>query len=189
MTFAPDTEMGSGILVPCKLRLSTINALFCEAKALWKAEFPKAQPGDISEEWGCVGILFHPRAALENWRQEWREYFCSKKAGVVSPVSGDGLLCIPWPVEVSNDNEVNVDVILATATKGDCTTPTPENVADAWIEQNNGDESYFFGNVRCGIRTPDDGPIWRRIEEKKPLWMNKDEYSKEVDVLRVELKN
>lgn len=186
MTFAPDDAMGRGVLVPCKSPMSNTDALICEAEALWQAESTNAKKGDISVNWGCVGALFRPQGTLGDWRQEWRDYFRGKQPSVVSPVSKDGLLCIPWPVKVSNGNEVDVDVILATATKAECKIPTPEQVADAWIDKNNGHESYFFENVRCCIRTPDDGSIWRRIKERKPSWMKKDKYSKAVGILEEE---
>jgi len=44
------------------------------------------------------------------------------------------------------------------------------DAADAWLH--NRGEAYFFQNVRCGIRTPDDGAIWKRIEEHRPGWLN-----------------
>jgi hypothetical protein len=54
-----------------------------------------------------------------------------------------------------------------------------------------GHENYFFNNVQHGIRTPDDGDIWRRIEEKSPCWLEKKQrkYRKAVEILRVEAAN
>jgi len=62
----------------------------------------------------------------------------------------------------------DVDVILATATKLNAASSQPQEVADAWIDQNRCYERYFFENVRHGIRTPEDGLIWQRIEEREP---------------------
>ena len=72
------------------------------------------------------------------------------------------------------------------ATKADPTRPSPEDVADAWINQRDGRESYFFENVRCGIRTPEDGLIWRRMEEQRPSWLEEGAYKSAVDILRRE---
>jgi hypothetical protein len=47
-------------------------------------------------------------------------------------------------------------------------------------------ESYFFENVRHGILTPDDGEIWRIIEEQSPCWLNSKKHKKAVDILRSE---
>lgn len=184
MTFASDHVMGHGVLVPCKSPLPTADALICEVEELWQAESTNANKGDISAGWGCVGILFRPQGTPSTWRQEWGDYFCKKKANVVPPISSDGLLGIPWPVKVSDGNEVDVDVILATATRADSKLPSTDDIADAWISQSNSHERYFFENVRCGIQTPDDKYIWRRIEERKPVWMNKREYAKAVSLLR-----
>ena len=80
----------------------------------------------------------------------------------------------------------DVDVILATATRANTTNWRIEDVADAWIGQNEGHERYFFENVRHGIRTPEDLLIWRRIEEKKPAWLIKREYADMLAILRGE---
>jgi len=45
----------------------------------------------------------------------------------------------------------DVDVILATATKLNTASSQPQEVADAWIDQNRCYERYFFENVRHGI--------------------------------------
>jgi hypothetical protein len=164
--------------------LPKTDALIREAEALWQAESANANKGDISADWGCVGVLFRPQGTPSKWRQEWGDYFCKKKANIVTPISRDGLLGIPWPVKVRDGNKVDVDVILATATRACTKMPSPEATADAWIGQSDSHERYFFENVRCGIRTPDDKHIWRRIEERNPEWMKNCEYAEATSLLR-----
>ena len=64
--------------------------------------------------------------------------------------------------------------------------PSAEEVADAWADQQDGYEQYFFKNVRNGIRTPDDSRIWHRIEERKPDWLSRDAYGPAIKILRSE---
>jgi len=77
-----------------------------------------------------------------------------------------------------------MDVILATATRAEATRPTPDEIADGWIDR--GHERYFFENVRHGIRTSDDGLIWRRLEERAPRWLHGDVYADVVALLGAE---
>ncbi len=189
MTFTTDDPLGEGVLVPCKTPFSDANALIAEAEALWKAEDSNAAPGVIGASWGgCVGILFRAQAALNNLIQAWTKHFCEKKVSPIPPVSKDGLLVIPWPVKVSNGEESDVDLILATATKPDGKRPSPKNIADAWNNQNNGHERYFFQNIRHGIRTSEDGSIWKHIESGTAPWLNKfqSDYAEAVAKLRSE---
>ena len=54
------------------------------------------------------------------------------------------------------------------------------------ICQDQGHESYFFENVRYGIRTPEDRLIWQRIEERRPRWLEGPAYGDAVAILRAE---
>ena len=63
---------------------------------------------------------------------------------------------------------------------------TAAEVADAWVAQDDHHERYFFENVRHGIRTTDDGSIWKRIEERAPTWLGAEEYRESVKLLRSE---
>ncbi|HEX9631948.1 MAG TPA: hypothetical protein VGA02_05735 [Gemmatimonadales bacterium] len=78
--------------------------------------------------------------------------------------------------------------MLATATQGECTRPTPEVVADAWVDQDQGHEKYFFENVRNGIRTADDQMIWARMLERRPPWLARSAYATAQQMLASELK-
>ena len=82
---------------------------------------------------------------------------------------------------------VGLDMILATATQGETERPCPEEIANAWIEQDQGYERYFLENIRHGIRTPDDLLVWRRIEGASPSWLRKTEYTEAIAILRGEV--
>jgi hypothetical protein len=43
-----------------------------------------------------------------------------------------------------------LDLILAIAAKAEKVRPRPEHVADAWVNQDQGHEAYFFENVGTG---------------------------------------
>lgn len=182
MTFANDAPSGKGVLVPCRTSPPDVAAVVAEAEELWRAEQPGAAPGRVGASWGCVGALFSNQPILVEWSRAWADHLQSRTSPV-PPVGGDGMLGIPWPTIVGA-GAADVDVILATATKADATRPTAEQVADAWLAQNQGHERYFFENVRLGIRTPEDPLIWRRIEERRPCWLRREEYAEAVAVLR-----
>lgn len=184
MTMSIDGGPGQAIIVPCRTMLAGARALLDEAEELWQAEQPGAQVGSISASWGCVGVRFHDEPPPSDWSTAWAERFHAK-AAPVAPVNGDGLLGIPWPLASAN-GAIDADVILATATKAEKDRPRPEDIADAWVNQNQGHERYFFENVRHGIRTPEDAEIWRRIEEQSPGWLSGDAYAEAVAILRGE---
>jgi hypothetical protein len=102
-------------------------------------------------------------------------------------VNENGLLGIPWPAAISGAPD-DVDVILATVTKPDPIRPSPEKIAEAWVDQNHGYERYFFENVRHGIRTPEDARIWSRIQNRNPAWLSQASYAKPIEILRAETK-
>lgn len=181
MTFASDGPLGQGVLVPCRTNLSDSAALLNEAEELWKAEQPTAAPGSIAASWGCVGLVFRDQPAPPEWLRAWVEHFHSK-ASPVPPVGSDGLLGIPWPA-IAVDTAASVELLLATATKPDTMCPLAEDVADAWIDQDRGYERYFFENVRHGIRTADDGAIWRRLKERRARWLGGEAYAQAIAVL------
>jgi len=185
MTINTDGDAGRALVVPCRTTQTGVSALFAEAEALWQAEQSSAAAGSISTSWGCVGVRFRDEPAPTDWSTSWAEYFCAKKATPIPPVNDNGLLDISWPSAVA-DGPADVDVLLATATKAEKKRPSPEDIADAWVDQKDDHERYFFENVRHGIRTPDDVQIWHRIEERKPKWMSRDEYAEAIAILRAE---
>lgn len=188
MTFSQDRRLGQAVIVPCRRDIYDSSAFIDEAVALWKAEYPRATEGSVGASWGgCVGALFRDYNTFPETISSWNNYFGRKSTSPISPVNENGLLEIPWPTVIESDSEINVDVILATATKAEEKVPKPEDIADAWVKQNNGYERYFFENVRHGIRTPDDMNIWMRIEEYNPQWLDNDEYVNAIEILRAEM--
>lgn len=184
MTIGIDGSLGQAVVVPCRTTLDDVAALLAEAEALWQAEQPGAWAGNISASWGCVGVRFQDEAPPNDWIKPWAERF-QAKASPVAPVNRDGLLEIAWP-SATADGAIEVDLILATVTKADENLPRPEEIADSWINQDQGHERYFFENVRHGLRTPEDARIWRRIQERRPAWLSTDAYEEAVTVLRAE---
>lgn len=185
MTFRPDVPSGRAVLVPCQREIETIDDLKDEAEALWKAEAPKSRPGAIGSGWGCVGALLRDGEASETLAPAWRGHFEAVRAEGLSVVRADGGLNIAWP-ETTDGGPTKMDVILATATKPAAVPPEAQTVADAWLGQNGGYERYFLENVRHGIRTPDDGEIWGKIEERAPDWLKSDAYAQAIEILRTE---
>ena len=186
MTLSPDGPTGRAVLVPCKAAIVDVAMLISEAEALWKAEHRDASPRSIGDSsWGCVGVSFRPGAELAGWLEPWADHF-DARASAISPVDRYGVLQIPWPKTTPDGAPASVDLILATATKAAPSRPSVEDIADAWLGQNNGYERYFFENVRHGIRTPEDGLIWQRIEEQMPRWLGNSSYAEAVALLRRE---
>lgn len=185
MTLSADAPPGQAALVPCTAIIEDVAGLIAEAEALWSAEQSTASQGSIGASWGCVGVLFRDESAHEDWLAAWVEHFRSRTSSV-SPVDDRGILRIPWLLTASEARRADVDVVLATATKAEARRPTVADIADAWLDQHNGYERYFFENVRHGIRTPDDVLIWRRIEEQGPSWLRCRAYAEAVAILRAE---
>jgi hypothetical protein len=186
MIFAPDSPVGQGVLVPCTAPIGNVDSLIAEAEELWRAENPKALSGHIGAKWGCVGVLCRAEAEAASLLQAWACHFRDTKTSPISPVDDRGVLRISWPVKVADGAPADVDVILATATQGEAVQPCAEQIADAWLDQSDERERYFFNNVLNGIRTSDDGLIWRRIEERGPRWLENGAYAEAVAILRGE---
>ena len=185
MTFADDGALGQGLLVPCRANFLDAAAVVVEAQELWRPEKRGAAGCSISGAWGCVGLVFRDQPVPAPWLRTWAEHF-HRNACPVPPVDADGLLGIPWPVMPACSPVSDVRVLLATATKADATRPSAEEIADAWVCQDQGHESYFFENVRYGIRTPEDRLIWQRIEKRRPRWLEGPAYGDAVAILRAE---
>jgi hypothetical protein len=186
MTFAMGDPLGQAVLVPLRTTLADPAALLVEAEALWQAEKPGANHDSISASWGCIGVLFRNNPSDE-WARAWSGHFQRNTQSPIPPVGHDGLLRIAWPpVLVVEERLADVQLLLSTATEPDATPPLPEEVADAWVEQDQGHDRYFFENVRHGIRTPEDLVIWRRIEARMPSWLAGVRYAEAIAVLRDE---
>ena len=184
MTFGGDAPEGQAWLVPYKKAIDGVGTVVAEAKALWNAEDHNASPGQIGKQWGCVGVLFQPGVALGDLRSGWAAHFSKKVSSPIPPVDKKGVLGIPWPTLTLDGSPADIDVILATANKAEAPPPSAEDIADAWVDQNDGDKRYFFENVRHGIRTPEDGLIWRQIEQRTPHRLGDKTYAQAIAILR-----
>jgi len=184
MTFSLGDALGQAMLVPSIAVIGNVATLLAEATALWKAEQATAEAHRIGAAWGCVGVAFRTDALRAEYAAAWHDNFVLN-AAAVWPVSADGILQIPWPVTLTGQRS-DVDIILSTATQLAKSPPTAIHVADAWINQHEAHERYFFENVRRGIRTPDDVLIWKRIEECAPRWLTNKEYADAISRLRAD---
>lgn len=188
MVLAPGGPLGQAVLVPCAATIDDSDSLVAEAEALWKAERSEAKRGEIGCSWGCVGALFRDPCSSLGVCTSWTGRFRERVTSPTPPVGCKGLLVIPWPT-VDGGTPADFDVILGVATKGQASPPTPEAVADAWVDRHNGQERYFFENVHHGIRSSDDGLIWARIESKQPSWLACPAYTSAIAMLRAEARS
>lgn len=185
MTFRTEEVFGQVVLVPCVTVIGDVAGLVAEAEALWKAEQRSAATNSIGGSWGCVGVMFRTESTQAGLLAGWSNRF-RVTASAIPPVDDAGILHIPWPVTTAEARPADVDIVLATATKAEMNPPSVTEIADAWIDQRHGHERYFLENVRHGIRTPEDGLIWRRIEEQAPSWLRSGKYAEAVGLLRQE---
>jgi hypothetical protein len=165
-----EERLGTAVVVPCLERLTKTDHLIDEAKALWAAEEDDLkEKGALSSNWGSVGLLKNPESdvpdgLLGDWKKRVDEE--EQYAELLVPASGshplrsDGLLAISWPSPGSSNEELGVDIILATATglreaRGEY--PSPEEIARAWIGAEYLD--YFCENRANGISTFEDDDI------------------------------
>jgi len=184
MTFDITSADGRAVAVPCREQVCSIDDLAREAQHLWHAEQPSARFGPICADWGCVGVLF--RTGDVPLRSPWNDFF-AQKAKAISPTKKTGQLAIPWPKRILDGKPYEADILLATATLAATNIPSPQQVADAWVDQGGAHESYFFHNVKHGIRTEDDVHIWERVKERKPVWLKPGTYDDAVTTLELEL--
>lgn len=185
MTFEQGDPSGWALLVPCQCKIQTIEDMIIEAEALWEAEDPNSEPGMIGKDWGVVGAQFGNDEARELLAPAWKSCFQADGRKGLSVVGDDGVLNIKWP-ETEDGAPADMNVILAAATKPEPGSPGPDEVADAWLRQSDGHERYFLENVRHHIRTSDDCKIWRRIEERKPDWLECEKYADAIGTLQAE---
>lgn len=183
MVLRSDGPSGTGMLVPCRHEVATIDDLVAEASALWKSEAPNAKPGALGSDWGSVGVLFQDNTSNEGLAESWQAHFQKAGRKSLAVVRNDGSLTIPWPV-TEEGVAVDFDLILATATVPEADTPTPEAVARAILSQAKGHENYFLNNVLHGIRTASDEEIFTIIEKESPDWISADEYRDAIAILR-----
>jgi len=183
MVLRSENPSGTGILVPCRRDVVTVDDLIVEASALWKAEAPKAKSGALGSTWGSVGVLFRESASNKSLAESWRAHFEKMVTSPHGVVRSDGSLNIPRPTTVEG-SAVDFDMILATATAPEATVPSPETVAKAILSQTRGHENYFLNNVLHGIRTASDEEIFAIIERGSPDWISAEQYRDAITRLR-----
>lgn len=183
MVLQSNGPAGTGLLVPCRRDVQTIDDLVAEASALWKSEAPSARAGALGSAWGSVGVLFRESVANEGLAQSWQAHFQKAGRTSLSVVRDDGSLNIPWPVTLDGA-AADFDLILATATLPEAIPPSPEAVAKAMLDQTGGHENYFLNNVLHSIRTASDDEIFAIIERQSPDWISADEYQDAIALLR-----
>ena len=86
----------------------------------------------------------------------WERYFQNHSEVPITPVNSRGILDISWPTKLDDSPVTEVDIILSAVTKAEEPLPTVDKIAEKWINQDNGYESYFFKNVENDIRTAED---------------------------------
>lgn len=161
MVIDPKEPFGQAALVPCRSDIRSFADLQVEAEELWRAERKADSRDGIGGSWGCVGALFADEQD-RGLMTQWSDWFGRSTSPVV-PVDDDGILGIGWPSETSDSRPVDVDIILATATLATSRRPMNEEIANAWVDQNQGHERYFLENLRSGIRTKEDRAIWEHF--------------------------
>lgn len=188
MILDPAAPNGRALLAPCKAGVCSIADYLEEVHCLWAAEDNKPPTARFHKDWGCVAALFGQKAAAAGLSEQWKRYFQAAKPPLPSAVGGEGLLNIPWPRTRDGELVTSADIILATATmpRPAGESPSPRDVANAWIEQQEGHERYFLENVRHGIRTAADAEIWAAIEEAQPHWLRFEQHADVVHQLRQE---
>lgn len=165
---------GHAIVVPCRQDVSATDDLIEEAERLWGAERNCSRCDCVSGDWGCVSVIENENNRLpETLRKGWTQHVAGRRGyGKIcgpgdepSSVGYDGFLTIPWPLRGS---DLQVDALLATATKPHTKHPKPLEVAEAWSKgKGKYYIDYFLNNSAHGITTPQDS----RIEDHlRKLW-------------------
>ncbi len=191
--------LGTGWIVPCRRSLRTFEDLVAEAERLAMAEGFKK--GKLSAEWGCVGLLPHPEGSVPKPNLvAWRSRMRGEGSGPLSRpirarsecpcISEDGILQLRWPSSSEGHVRANCEILLATPTQPSLTAtrtyPHSMDIARAWIANRRGEERYFYSNVACGIRTFQDGRIWRVLRRDAVEW--EESYPSAVRALEAELR-
>jgi hypothetical protein len=180
MVFSRGCEAGRGTVVCCVRPISSVDDLASEAEHLWAAEQHAAVSRQISAGWGCVALLRNPdrdipKTFLTGWAnrvaqiQNYGNVPHTLDEGLL--VSADGLLDIPWPQRLSDGSVVQLDFLLATATRPTLTGtplsyPTVEAISEAWNADTRNRVEYFWNNYDNGIRTFQDEAIIRLLHPR-----------------------
>ena len=112
----------------------------------------------------------------------WTAAFKERGGRAVSGVNSEGALEIGQYSRIDS-GPMDFDVILATATKPERSLPSSTQVANAWLDQIEGHENYFFNNVAHSIRTPDDLDIWAKLKAADRPWLSSASYAAAIAIL------
>lgn len=159
---------GTAKVIACKNEANNIESIIEEAEYLWAAERNSPTTnGRFWANWGAIGLFCNPSTSFpDNFFENLRK-ITTKSSGYgelertksEKPVlTEEGFFNLPWP----NNQHLPFDIILATATN-----PTIENgcypssraIAEAWKQDKNGNDKYFWENRKSGIHTFQDGAI------------------------------
>ena len=166
IVFDAANKMGQARVVPCLTSVKTLAELVGEATAMWTAEKNgDNEYNEISAKWGCVALLPHPEHGLESLippdlLKGWANRIATEHANYENRISVDrsGRLLIDWPKQVKGE-ELNLDLLLATANFPDGKAPTEKEIAKAYWEDDLSHVDYFIKNRKSGITTPSDNTI------------------------------
>lgn len=178
MVFSHSGSMGQGKVVRCQTDISSVEELEIEAEALWTAERSSTDSnGRVSALWGGVGLLVRPGVPIQpEFMDAWekrvgREQTFTAQSSEVT-MSKQGILKIDWPSLSNSSDQVPVDLLLATVTKPTLIGAPPrfataQEIAEAWIRDQQGNVSYFWSNRKNGILTFQDGDIQKCLEKAR----------------------
>ncbi|MBN1265305.1 MAG: hypothetical protein JXA25_07415 [Anaerolineales bacterium] len=156
-TCYPD-KMGNVILIPLKKPVKDMKDFKNETKALWYAE--GGLKDKVRGSWGSVGLLVREDSDFkEKLEEEWKAFYktlpsinkpsFAKEENGKPIISDDGILNIYWVNTIENGEAVNLDFILATATKPEDELPKSQIIAESMVE--NCYTRYFCMNRKLGI--------------------------------------
>jgi hypothetical protein len=181
MVFSRSCKVGHAKVLRCKGAVSTPTDLIAEAEALWKAEYPRAHPGRIATDWGCVALMSNPERTipgdlLRAWAarvgREPNYGRVSQRPDEGDLVGEDGLLRVDWPQLVEGGASVDADLLLVTANDPRINETSPdypfvEKLADAWNAAESRHADYFWMNAESGVRTFQDDEIRARLRPRE----------------------
>ena len=142
--------LGRAIVVPCRGDVSGISDLVAEAEWLWAAERNCSRCDCVSGKWGCVSVVENEKNRLpKTLREGWTQHVSDKPGygkmfglrDEPSAVDDDGFLAIPWPLDGS---ELELDLLLSTATKPVKKYPDSDEIARAWSEDEDVGEGKYY---------------------------------------------
>lgn len=171
--------LGCAKVVTCKNEMNNIENVIEEAKFLWAAESNTSQlKNNFCASWGAVGLLCNPKTSFpKDFFSNWTKITSSSnKYGKISHAKSEkpvlnksGFLNIPWPILLDKGKPLPVDILLATATDPTLCMkssgyPKAKEIAEAWKNDSQGHDEYFWNNIDNGIQTFQDKNIKKLLK-------------------------